>query len=107
MKDKLMELAEQWKKEPLLGVYRMAVHACADDLIYHLDAIDAAIAARTVTTLTDALRALEEYAMAGVTLGTDDSKRLHATVDRIAPIAARVVEWAEQLTEKGDGFTKP
>ncbi len=58
------------------------------------EAIDSAIAARTVTTLTDALRALEEYAMAGVTLGTDDSKRLHATVDRIAPIAARKVpEW--------------
>ncbi len=59
-----------------------------------IDTIDSAIAARTVTTLTDALRALEEYAMAGVTLGTDDSKRLHATVDRIAPIAARKVpEW--------------
>ncbi len=72
-----------------------------DDLA---DAIDSAIAARTVTTLTDALRALEEYAMAGVTLGTDDSKRLHATVDRIAPIAERKArEWQPIESGPRDG----
>ena len=38
MKDKLRELADRWKKEPHRGDYQRAVHACADDLIYHLDA---------------------------------------------------------------------
>ncbi len=82
VKDKLMELAQQWKKEPLLGVYRMAVHACADDLIYHLNAEDNA----------EAYRARVERV-------ANDMQAICARARGRFPHSI-VRKWAAQLTEK-------
>lgn len=74
------------------------------------------VQAVNVVNLSDALRLLEEYAMAGVTLGTDDAARLQATtralsgekagpVDGWHPIETAPKEWGSYLVwSKGYGM---
>jgi hypothetical protein len=97
MTDETMTLEERvlafmmMKLPGQLPMMHMGTSYLVNDLCAEIKRLESAIAERKATTLTDALLALEEYALAGVTLGTDDSERLHATVNRIAPIAERTV----------------